>query len=308
MPLHAWLSGGCLLPSPPSLPLPSFGQRLGLLPRTISPHHCPCKIRCLEDSGDGGGVIPSCGRLVGIRGPRRVNRKKMIRGSSGGRWFERALGQRLNMAGLAFFCRVLSAEEGRRLALPQVCVPDIRWIDWRALERLGFRGVVFDKDNTLTSPYSLFLWPPITASLGHCMQAFPGRVAIYSNSAGLSQYDPDSSKAKALEDSIEGVHVIRHVTKKPAGTVDEIEQYFGCSASQLIMVGDRCFTDVVYGNRNGFLTILTEPLNLSEEPLVVQLVRKLEQHLLTCWRKKGLKPLEHSLLSDWKQCTRSQPF
>lgn len=26
------------------------------------------------------------------------------------------------------------------------------------------------------------------------------------------------------------------VTKKPAGTVDEIEQYFGCSASQLIMV------------------------------------------------------------------------
>ncbi|CAA6658166.1 unnamed protein product [Spirodela intermedia] len=140
------------------------------------------------------------------------------------------------------------------------------------------------------------------------MQAFPGRVAIYSNSAGLSQYDPDSSKAKALEDSIEGVHVIRHVTKKPAGTVDEIEQYFGCSASQLIMVGDRCFTDVVYGNRNGFLTILTEPLNLSEEPLVVQLVRKLEQHLLTCWRKKGLKPLEHSLLSDWKQCTRSQPF
>lgn len=186
--LHAWLSGGRLLPPPARLPLASPAQRLGLLPRPSSPRRCPCGVRCLEDGGDGGRVIPSRGRLRGIRGPRRGSRKKMIRGSSGGRWLEQALGQRLNLAGVAFFCRVLSAEEGRRLALPQVCVPDIRWIDWRALDRLGFRGVVFDKDNTLTSPYSLSLWPPIAASFGHCMAAFPGRVAIYSNSAGKLIY------------------------------------------------------------------------------------------------------------------------
>ncbi|MQL77088.1 hypothetical protein Taro_009486, partial [Colocasia esculenta] len=59
-------------------------------------------------------------------------------------------------------------------------------------------------------------------------------------------------------------------TKKPAGTAEDIEKYFGCSASHLIMVGDRCFTDVVYGNQNGFLTILTGPLTLSNEPFIVQ--------------------------------------
>ncbi|KAM7503120.1 hypothetical protein LguiB_002024 [Lonicera macranthoides] len=35
-------------------------------------------------------------------------------------------------------------------------------------------------------------------------------------------------------------------------------------------VGDRPFTDIVYGNRNGFLTILTEPLSLAEEPFIVK--------------------------------------
>ena len=37
-------------------------------------------------------------------------------------------------------------------------------------------------------------------------------------------------------------------------------------------MGDRPFTDIVYGNRNGFLTILTEPLSLAEEPFIVKQV------------------------------------
>lgn len=37
-------------------------------------------------------------------------------------------------------------------------------------------------------------------------------------------------------------------------------------------VGDRPFTDIVYGNRNGFLTILTEPLSVAEEPFIVKQV------------------------------------
>lgn len=37
-------------------------------------------------------------------------------------------------------------------------------------------------------------------------------------------------------------------------------------------VGDRPFTDIVYGNRNGFLTVLTEPLSRAEEPYIVRQV------------------------------------
>ncbi|XP_010929037.1 phosphatidylglycerophosphate phosphatase 1, chloroplastic/mitochondrial isoform X1 [Elaeis guineensis] len=217
-------------------------------------------------------------------------------------WWQRAVGQRLNSAGVASFASVVAREP--HLALPHIAVPDIRWIDWADLERLGFRGVVFDKDNTLTSPYSLSLWPSLSHSLNLCRSAFPGKIAIFSNSTGLRQYDPDGSEARALEESIGGIHVIRHEIKKPAGTAEDIEKYFGCSASLLVMVGDRHFTDVVYGNRHGFLTILTEPLNLSEEPFIVKQVRKLENVLVNRWYRRGLKPPKHGLLTEANQCTK----
>ncbi|KAL0310348.1 UNVERIFIED_CONTAM: hypothetical protein Scaly_2936900 [Sesamum calycinum] len=61
---------------------------------------------------------------------------------------------------------------------------------------------------------------------------------------------------------------LRHKVKKPAGTVEEVERHFGCESARLIMVGDRLFTDIVYGNRTGFFMILPEPLSLAEEPLI----------------------------------------
>jgi len=100
-------------------------------------------------------------------------------------WWRRALGQRLNPAGVAAVAAVAASEP--RLALPHVSVQDIRWLDWAELRRAGFRGVVFDKDNTLTAPYAPALWPPLAAAFDQCRAAFPpGALAIYSNSAGLA--------------------------------------------------------------------------------------------------------------------------
>ncbi|XP_020589352.1 uncharacterized protein LOC110030780 [Phalaenopsis equestris] len=220
-------------------------------------------------------------------------------------WRKKTLGQSLNMAGVASFLSVATRKP--HLALPHLSVPDFRWIDWSELERLGFRGVVFDKDNTLTAPYSLSLWPALSGSFARCQTVFPGKVAIFSNSAGLCQYDPDDSEARTLEESIGGIHVIRHELKKPAGTAEDIEKYFGCPASDLIMVGDRYFTDVVYGNRNGFLTILTDPLNLSLEPFIVKQVRKLEGYIVKYWYGKGVKAAKHILLPDVHHCVKASP-
>ncbi len=157
-------------------------------------------------------------------------------------WWRRSLGQRFNPAGVAAVAAVAASEP--RLALPHVSVQDIRWLDWGELRRAGFRGVVFDKDNTLTAPYAPGLWPPLAAAFDQCRAAFPpGSLAVYSNSAGLGlasllvlesgwfggkgnielmklmclwisaglkQYDPDGLEATAIEAVIQGVHVIRH--------------------------------------------------------------------------------------------------
>lgn len=215
-----------------------------------------------------------------------------------------ALGQRFNFGAIARSARVLTKD--KHLALPHVSVPDIRYIDWPELHRRGFKGVVFDKDNTLTVPYSLTLWGLLGSSLEQCKSVFGPDIAVFSNSAGLYEYDHDGSKARELEGAI-GIKVIRHKVKKPAGTAEEIEKHFGCKASHLIMVGDRPLTDIVYGNQNGFLTILTEPLSLAEEPFIVRQVRKLETSLVNRWFRKGLKPTSHRLLPDGTQCVKHPP-
>ncbi|XP_050382753.1 phosphatidylglycerophosphate phosphatase 1, chloroplastic/mitochondrial [Argentina anserina] len=215
-----------------------------------------------------------------------------------------ALGQRLNFGAIVLSARVFVRDQ--HLALPHVSVPDIRHIDWVELHRRGFKGVVFDKDNTLTVPYSLTLWGPLGSSLEQCKSVFGPDIAVFSNSAGLYEYDHDGSKARELESAI-GIKVIRHRVKKPAGTAEEIEKHFGCKSSHLIMVGDRPLTDIVYGNQNGFLTILTGPLSLAEEPFIVRQVRKLETALVSTWSRTGLKPMSHRLLPDGMQCVKHPP-
>ncbi|BAF06430.2 Os01g0796500 [Oryza sativa Japonica Group] len=195
-------------------------------------------------------------------------------------WWRRSLGQRFNPAGVAAVAAVAASEP--RLALPHVSVQDIRWLDWGELRRAGFRGVVFDKDNTLTAPYAPGLWPPLAAAFDQCRAAFPpGSLAVYSNSADI---------------------------KKPGGEAKEIESYFGCSASNLVLVGDRYFTDVVYGNRNGFLTVLTEPLNFANESYIVRQVRKFEAYLISYWYRKGHRPIKHPLLPDARRIVKFDPY
>lgn len=78
-----------------------------------------------------------------------------------------------------------------RLAIPHVSVPSIAWVDWDALRRAGFQGCVLDKDNTLTHPYSSQVAPQLVLSLERCQKAFEGRLVLFSNSAGLQQFDPE---------------------------------------------------------------------------------------------------------------------
>ncbi|KAE8734715.1 Haloacid dehalogenase superfamily protein isoform 2 [Hibiscus syriacus] len=167
-----------------------------------------------------------------------------------------AVGQRINVEGIVFSVRVFFND--RYLSLPHVAVRDIRCIDWPEIHRRGFKGVVLNTNNTITVPYSLTLSLPLRPSIDKCKDVFGPDIAMFSNSAGLLEYDYDGSKAKKLEGTI-GIKVIRLRSpydvfvevKKPAGTAEEIEKHFGYKSSQLIMVGDRPFTDV-YGNQDGF--------------------------------------------------------
>lgn len=47
------------------------------------------------------------------------------------------------------------------------------------------------QDNTLTEPYAELVAPQLASALEQCKRTFPDRVVLFSNSAGLQEFDPD---------------------------------------------------------------------------------------------------------------------
>jgi phosphatidylglycerophosphatase GEP4 len=141
-----------------------------------------------------------------------------------------------------------------RLVIPHVTVKDIRQIDFLALRNAGYKGAVFDKDNCLTIPYKDTLVPQLEDAWRECREAFgEGNVIIVSNSAG-TKFDAGGIQAESVSYHL-SVPVLRHGTLKPGySCIASIRAYFSSlrvpiSDDELVVVGDRIFTDVVMANR-----------------------------------------------------------
>jgi phosphatidylglycerophosphatase GEP4 len=206
------------------------------------------------------------------------------------------MGQSFNPAALSAMGRVV-LKPG--LALPHLTVPHIGYIDFKKLEGLGVRGIVFDKDNTLTAPYAEMPHPLVAEALDECIKQFGrSRVCIMSNSAGTPD-DPGFKDADRIEKNL-GLPVVRHRQKKPEG-LEDVLRYFGddVEPSQLCVVGDRLLTDMVFGNLHGMLTVHTHPLTLVRDNKVAAVARWIETHIWGFLRGvAGVRPPSHVLAID----------
>lgn len=255
--------------------------------------------RILAEGGDSDTVQQrgSAGSLHTSRSRSKGKDKEQEKHGEGGGSTAKAvgmLGQSFNAAGIASFFYILGREPS--LAVPHVETPDLRNIKWDELKRAGFEGCVFDKDNTLTEPYAMEVHPFASQALTECIRVF-GRekVVLYSNSAGLAQFDPEGKEAERMEEAL-GLVVLRHREKKPGGGAEDVEAYFGCSADRLIMVGDRYLTDVAFGNRLGMMTIRPRPITLKGEPVAVRVSRWVEEKFVASCAAKGVQAPGHRLL------------
>ncbi|KAF9243223.1 HAD phosphatase [Melanogaster broomeanus] len=157
----------------------------------------------------------------------------------------------LNIPGLLVSLQLLW---NPRVVLPHVIVTDIRQLDFLALRKAGYRGAVFDKDNCLTVPHKDSLVPELQAAWTECREVFgEGNVVIVSNSAGSKQ-DPGEIQAESVSHYL-SVPVLRHNSPKPAySCIQSIRAYFSTlrvpiKDDELVVVGDRIFTDIVMANR-----------------------------------------------------------
>ncbi|GAM88920.1 hypothetical protein ANO11243_069540 [Dothideomycetidae sp. 11243] len=127
-------------------------------------------------------------------------------------------------------------------------------------EKADIKAVILDKDNCFAVPNANEVHAPYKAKFQQLREAYPGRkLLIVSNTSGTTS-DQDGKEAYLLEDNT-GVHVLRHDTKKP-GCGSEIQHHFQgfpelqvTSPSQIAVVGDRLFTDVMLANMMGARSI-----------------------------------------------------
>lgn len=123
-------------------------------------------------------------------------------------------------------------------------------------KKADIRAVILDKDNCFVVPHQNVVSQQNQSKFDELKKSYPGsRLLIVSNSSGTSS-DKDHAEADVLERNT-GVKVLRHTTKKP-GCHDEIMDYLRSrtdsgvtSASQVAVVGDRLFTDVLMANMMG---------------------------------------------------------
>ncbi|OAD73056.1 hypothetical protein PHYBLDRAFT_181745 [Phycomyces blakesleeanus NRRL 1555(-)] len=221
--------------------------------------------------------------------------------------------QSFNISGIVNAFRVIWNPS---LAIPHIIVNDVRNINFGTLKgKGGVQAIGFDKDNCLTAPYVSQIHQPFEEAWIECKNTFGvDNVAIVSNSAGTND-DKDYTDnliftslsnfafrlcAKKLEQSL-GVPVLRHSEKKPLGG-RELQKHFGqTSPRQTVFVGDRIFTDVLFGNINGNLTIWTSKIVTEQgDNKAAALLRRMEYRLIKFLQMMGVQAPEHPIIQTTK--------
>ena len=183
----------------------------------------------------------------------------------------------------------------RKIKPRSVPVKNISKISPIKLKEAGFKGLVFDKDNTLTAPYVNEIYDTIKESFKEYQSIFKDNIVIMSNSAGTRD-DKNYEDAKKIEIDL-GIKVLYHNRKKPGG-INSVINYFNCNPRGLVMFGDRIFTDIVFGNRYGMLTVHTALLSEKRDNKNAAKVRNYELPLVKNWLDEGKKAPNHSMYNS----------
>ncbi|KAG8158920.1 hypothetical protein KVR01_011363 [Diaporthe batatas] len=191
------------------------------------------------------------------------------------------------------------------LANPSLCLPHAAVSTFKdlpipldsAFQRKGevnIKAVVLDKDDCFAVPETNEVHKSYQERFEALKAAYPGRrLLIVSNTAGALSYDTKAQLASELEKAT-GVKVLSHQTKKP-GCGSEIMEYFrshpetGVSnPSQVAIVGDRLFTDMMLANSMGSYGVWIKDgvVPLHQKSIFSRMEQKLGPFLLA----RGYKP------------------
>lgn len=147
-------------------------------------------------------------------------------------------------------------------------------IDFDRLYQEGYRGVIFDIDNTLV-PHGAPADERACALFAHLKELGFHAIVLSNNK---------EPRVKMFADAVDIPYIFKAGKPKTQNYRKAMER-MGTDEKNTIFVGDQIFTDVYGANRAGIRTILVKPIHPKEEIQIV-LKRYLEKIVLFFYRRQ----------------------
>ena len=141
---------------------------------------------------------------------------------------------------------------------PDALSDSIYDIDFKKLYHMGYRGVLFDIDNTLTEHGA-----PATASVIHFFENL--------RAIGFTTCLVSNNKAPRIlpfAKEVNSYYVCDAKKPRKKGYLAGIEK-MGIKKKETLMVGDQIFTDIWGANNAGVYSVLVDPISPKEEIQIV---------------------------------------
>lgn len=140
--------------------------------------------------------------------------------------------------------------------------------------RKGFRGIIYDVDNTLV-PHGA---PADDAAIAlfSCLRSIGFSTCILSNNK--------EPRVAPFADRVKSPYIYKADKPSKKG-YERAMKVMETDPSQTLFIGDQLFTDIWGANRTGITSILVKPINPREEIQIV-LKRRLEAVVLYFYRRR----------------------
>lgn len=147
-------------------------------------------------------------------------------------------------------------------------------IDFDKLYKEGYRGVIFDIDNTLV-PHGAPADERAVKLFAHLKELGFSCMLLSNNK---------EPRVKMFNDAVQVDYIFKAGKPKPANYRKAMEK-MGTNVQNTIFVGDQIFTDVYGANLAGIRTFLVKPIHPKEEIQIV-LKRYLEKIVLFFYKRQ----------------------
>lgn len=145
-------------------------------------------------------------------------------------------------------------------------------IDYQKLYKKGFRGIIFDIDNTLVH-HGDDSTPEID-DLFHKIQSFGLKTLLLSNN--------DNERVERFTKNIDTLYICDADKPDPRNYLKAVKM-LNIKKEEAVVIGDQIFTDILGANRSGLASILVGFIRQDNEKWIGKR-RYLEYMILGCWK------------------------